>query len=344
MCTMINKSNFVLSWCLFLGAMTTFFSCNKDRKEFTGFKAPSHFPQPVYPLDVNPVTYDGFLLGKKLFYDGRLSRDGSISCGSCHIQYSAFSHHGHDVSHGIDDRLGRRNAPGLQNLAWGKSFFWDGGVHNLDMVPFLPITHPDEMDDNVPHVLSKLQQDGDYVRMFKKAFGSEEINSMRMMQALSQFMVMLVTAQSPYDRYIRGDKKALSSEEKEGLNIFRAKCASCHAEPLFTDESYRNNGLDTSDTDLGRYEVSLISSDRFKFKVPTLRNLKYTAPYMHTGKMNSLNQVLEHYRSGVVHSSTLDPTLNGGIPISEQEKSKIILFLNTLNDEGFVRNPLFSEN
>lgn len=327
----------------FLLAVTALFSCSKDGKLFEGFRKPAHFPEVLYPLEQNPVTRDGFLLGRKLFYDGRLSRDGTVSCGSCHIQYSAFSHHGHDVSHGIDDRLGRRNAPALQNLAWGKSFFWDGGVHNLDMVPFLPITHPAEMDEDVPNVLNKLRADAEYARLFKKAFGNSEINAVRMMQALSQFMVMLVSARSPYDDFISGNQGALTPAEKEGLQLFRMKCGSCHREPLFTDESFRNNGLDTSLNDLGRYEASLIDSDRFKFKVPSLRNLRYSAPYMHTGKINTLDQVLEHYRTGIVHSSTLDPLLKEGIAMTEDEKNKIIQFLNTLNDENFVRNPLFSE-
>lgn len=333
----------MLSWCLISGIMIFLFSCKKEHVQFSGFNKPAHFPEPTYPFESNHVTENGFILGRKLFYDGRLSRDGSISCGSCHIQYSAFSHHGHDVSHGIDDLLGKRNSPALQNLAWGMSFFWDGGVHNLDMVPFNPITSPVEMDETVPNILVKLKNDDEYPKLFKKAFGTEEITSIRLMQALSQFMVMLISADSRYDQYMLGNQNALSSDEIQGLFLFREKCASCHKEPLFTDETYRNNGLDTSASDYGRFEVSTFESDKFKFKVPSLRNLQYTRPYMHNGSINDLELVLEHYRTGIIHSSTLDPLLQTNLSMTDEEKNKIILFLNTLNDEKFIKNPLFSE-
>lgn len=343
MYTTTNSIRLILPWCLLLGIMVSFSSCRKPSEAFTGFQKPENFPEPTYPFASNPVTEDGFKLGRKLFYDGRLSRDGSISCGSCHIQYSAFTQHGHDVSHGIDDLLGRRNSPSLQNLAWGVSFFWDGGVHNLDMVPFNAITSPVEMDETVPNVLEKLRNDAEYRKLFKAAFGTEDVNSARMMQALSQFMVMLISSNSPYDRYMRGNQSVLSADEQEGLILFRTKCSSCHTEPFFTDETYRNNGIDTSANDYGRFEVSTFESDKFKFKVPSLRNLHYTEPYMHDGSFNSLDAVLEHYRSGITHSSTLDPLLQNGIPMTDEEKNKIIAFLQTLNDEEFVKNTLFSE-
>lgn len=317
-------------------------SCKKENQSFSGFQVPSHFPEPTYPMETNPITEAGFQLGRKLFYDGRLSRDGSVSCGSCHIQYSAFTQHGHVLSHGIDDQLGTRNSASLQNLAWGTSFFWDGGVHNLDLVPFNPIENPVEMDETVANVLVKLRNDAEYPELFKAAFGSDEINTARTMQAMSQFMLMLVSANSRYDQYIQGNSSALSADEVEGLQLFRQKCAGCHVEPLFTDDSYRNNGLDTTN-DLGRYQVSALEQDRYKFKVPTLRNVVYTKPYMHSGKVSSLQQVLNHYQSGIVHSSTLDPQLENGIPMTDDEKAKIILFLESLSDESFIKNPLFSE-
>lgn len=318
------------------------FSCAKEKREFMGFRKPAHFPEPVYNFSQNAVTYDGFLLGRKLFYDGRLSRDGSISCGSCHIQYSAFTQHGHPVSHGIDDKLGVRNSPPVQNLAWADVFFWDGGVHDLDLLPFVPIENPVEMDETVANVLQKLRNDEAYPKLFQKAFGSKEIDGMRMMRALSQFMVMLVSADTPYDRYIRGDENALSAGQKQGLAIFRQKCAGCHVEPLFTDHSFRNNGL-FQGADKGRYQVTANEADLYRFKVPSLRNLSYTKPYMHHGETHSLYQVLQHYSTGIVESPTLDPLLQGGIQLTDDDKANLILFLQALDDENFVKNPLFAE-
>lgn len=281
------------------------------------------------------------MLGRSLFYDGRLSRDGSISCGSCHIQFYAFSHHGHDVSHGIDDKLGTRNAPALQNLAWYSSYFWDGGVHNLDLVPVAPIENPVEMDETTANVLSKLQNDAGYRRLSKKAFGSEELSGQRLLQAMAQFMTMMVSAGSRYDRYVTGETAVFNAQEKEGLELFRTKCSSCHAEPLFTDNSFRNNGLVSNDP--GRYAISYNETDKGRFKVPSLRNVQYSAPYMHNGSIGTLEEVLQHYRSGIHTSPSLDPQLQNGIAMSDGEMGKIIQFLYTLSDPAFLKNELLSE-
>jgi cytochrome c peroxidase len=308
---------------------------------FIGFKKPTTFPAPTYPFQSNTVTKAGFALGRKLFYDGKLSRDGTISCGSCHIQYSAFTHHGHRVSHGIDDLLGTRNTPPIQNMAWATSFFWDGGVHNLDMVPFNPISNPVEMDETVANVITKLQNDANYPALFQQAFGSSEINSMRIMQALSQFMAMLISANSRYDQYINGATTALNSQEIAGLALFNANCATCHPAPLFTNNEFRNNGIDTTN-DVGRYAISLNPADRFRFKVPSLRNIAKTPPYMHNGTVPSLEAAVAHY-TAVQHSSTLDTALQQNIPLTTAEQEQIIAFLNSLTDEEFIRNPDFSE-
>jgi len=318
-------------------------SCSKKDSVpgFEGFRKPSHFPEPAYAMQGNPVTEAGFLLGRSLFYDGRLSRDGSISCGSCHVQYSAFSHHGHDVSHGIDDKLGTRNAPALQNLAWYTSYFWDGGVHNLDLVPVAPIENPVEMDETTANVLSKLQSDANYKRLSKKAFGSEELSGQRMLQAMAQFMSMMISAGSRYDHYVNGETSVYSQDEKEGLELFRVKCASCHSEPLFTDNSFRNNGIVSNDP--GRYAISFDPADKGRFKVPSLRNVQYTAPYMHNGSIGTLEDVLQHYRSGIHSASQPDPQLQNGIDMSSEEMGKIIQFLYTLSDPAFLKNELLSE-
>lgn len=307
------------------------------------FETPAHFPPPLYRFTDNPVTPAGFNLGKTLFYDARLSRNNTISCGSCHIQENAFTHHGHDVSHGIEDRLGIRNTPAIQNMAWAPAFFWDGGVHDLDLQPIAPIENPVEMDEKLENVLRKLRSDNNYPLLFQQAFGTRDITTARMLKALSQFMVMLVSAGAKYDHYLQG-KETFTEEEKHGLQLFQEKCATCHAGPLFTDNSYRNNGVAPRPVgaDSGRYNITLNMSDLFKFRVPGLRNVAITAPYMHDGRFGSLKSVLNHYSDGIEPSVTLDPLLKQGIPLSETEKTKLIAFLKTLTDKEFIRDKRFA--
>lgn len=316
--------------------------------KFEGFKNPSNFPDPVYDFSKNPVTREGFELGRKLFYDPRLSRNNTIGCGTCHIQGAAFTHHGHDVSHGIDDRLGHRNSPPIMNLAWSKAFFWDGGVFHLDLQPLVPITAHAEMDEKMSKVLEKLRSHPDYPGLFKKAFGSEEITSAKTMKALSQFMLMCVSSNSKYDKVMRKEGEKFTQEELQGYKLFKQKCSGCHAEPLFTDQSFRNNGLPPGkNDDRGRFTITLDSLDAYKFKVPTLRNLEFTAPYMHDGRFYGLDQVLDHYRFKVQATPNLDPLMNKvgkpGIPLTNEEKASIIAFLKTLSDREFIKNPLLSE-
>lgn len=309
------------------------------------FVKPAHFPEPVYNFPGNPISKEKFELGKKLFYDPILSRDNTISCGSCHIPANAFTHHGHDVSHGIDDRLGIRNSMSIVNLAWSKSFFWDGGVFDLDLFSVAPIENVVEMDEKLPNVLKKLNNSAEYRGLFEKAFGSPEISSGNMLKALSQFMLMLVSDQSKYDKVIR--KEALfTAEEQAGYMIFKSKCNSCHTEPLFTDGSYRDNGIGINPAkDQGRFEISQLENDKLKFRVPSLRNLAYTEPYMHDGRFRNLQAVINHYRREVQQTPNLDPLLKntGGIDLSDTEVVQLLAFLNTLNDETFVKNPLFQE-
>lgn len=313
------------------------------------FTVPANFPAPVYKFTGNEVTEEGFRLGRRLFYDPILSADNTISCGSCHIQAAAFTHHGHDLSHGIHDQLGTRNAPAIQNLAWYTSFMWDGGIPDLDLQPIAPITNPVEMGDTLQAVLNKLNNHPEYPALFERAFGKDKISTDLLMKALSQFMVMLVSSGSKYDKVMRHEGETFSSEESRGYELFKANCASCHKEPLFTDMSFRNNGLPPGEEpDQGRALVSVSETDRFRFKVPSLRNLKYTFPYMHDGRFYTLDEVLAHYTGGIRESATLDPLLRQqggkpGIPLSEQEKIYLKKFLATLNDSAFIKNPAFSE-
>ena len=315
------------------------------------FEKPSTFPNPIYKMESNPITESGFVLGKKIFFDGKLSRDGTISCAECHNQAYAFTHHGHAQSHGIDGLVGPRNAPALQNLAWGKTFFWDGGVFDLDLFSIAPIENPVEMDEKIGNVLEKLKKDASYPPLFKKAFGTEEITTQRFLKSLSQFMLTLVSANSKYDQYKAG-KVNFSNDEKTGLALFNEKgCGNCHTEPLFTDESFRSNGLPTdffrNYVDHGRFRITELKEDKYKFKVPSLRNIEYTFPYMHDGRFLSLEDVLDHYADGTMADlENLDPifkkTEKRGIALTSKEKSQIIAFLKTLTDESFLSDKKFA--
>jgi len=346
----MNRKHFIVL--LFMGLFII--ACKKSEpliekfENFIGFQKPANFPEPVYNFANNKITKDGFELGRMLFNEPRLSRNNTITCGSCHIQSSAFTQHGHDVSHGIDDRLGTRNSPPIMNLAWSKAFNWGGGVFDLDTQPITPITTHEEMDENLENVYNKLRAMPKYTNKFKAAFGTEEISTSRFMKALSQFMLMCISSNSKYDKVMRKEGGvSFTADELQGYNLVKEKCASCHSEPLFTDGSFRNNGLGISAVnDKGLYIATLIETDKYKFKVPSLRNLKYTAPYMHDGRFLSLNAVLEHYNSEVLATQNLDPILKGsklGITLSANDKTKITAFLNTLNDEEFIKNPLLAE-
>lgn len=322
-----------------------FISCqNQNLTPEIRFSVPKNFPKPVYDLSKNPITNAGFELGKALFYDGLLSKDGTISCGSCHQQQAGFTQHGHDLSHGINDLPTLRNALPIQNLAWQKEFFWDGGVFNLDLFAISPIEAHNEMDETLPNVLDKLRNHAKYPAMFEKAFGTKEVTTARFLKALSQFQLMCISANSKYDKYVRNEGVTLTDDELGGLQLFKQKCATCHVGELFSDFSYRNNGLPIgNEEDTGRGRITLNKEDNYKFRVPSLRNIEATRPYMHDGRFRSLEAVLDHYEKGIVQSQTPDSQLKNGISLSADEKQKIIAFLKTLTDEEFMGNKLLSE-
>ena len=309
------------------------------------FSVPVGWPQPFYTFKDNPLTFDGFALGRKLFYDVRLSRDSTISCGTCHQQFASFAQAGHNVSHGVDDLLGTRNSPGLANMAWATSFFWDGGVNHLENQPINPIQNPVEMDLKIGDVVTRVAADADYKARFRKAFGDETVNSQRIFRAMAQFMGAMVSADSRYDKYVANPEGGyLAEAEIRGLQVFRQHCSSCHKEPLFSDFSFRNNGLaPTNVNDSGRAHITLGPQDMYKFKVPSLRNVAVSAPYMHDGRIHSLEDCVEHYRSGVHASSTTDPLVAGGINLTDGEKNDVVSFLKTLTDSTFIHNKLFAE-
>lgn len=312
-------------------------------------EVPANFPPPKPVFKNNPVTKAGFELGRALFYDPILSRDNSISCEGCHKQFSGFADLGHKVSHGIEDKLGTRNSPALANLAWQPEFFWDGGVNHLEMVPLVPITNPVEMDAKLTTIIKKLNNHKRYPKQFRAVFGGDSINSQQLFRALSQFMGLLVSANSRYDKYVQNGGGSLTTAELNGLQVFKNKCGSCHATDLFTDFSYRNNGLDTDfRKDEGRFLITNNAADAGKFKVPSLRNVAVTSPYMHDGRFQNLKQVLNHYVNGVKTSATLDPLLqtnaSPGIALTPEEQSDIIAFLQTLTDQEFLTNAKFSQH
>lgn len=357
-----TKGNFIKgAVVLFCGVSSLLYSCKKDDPvtnpvfedpSLIGieFKIPKDWPLPVYNFQNNPLTKEGFKLGRKLFFEVKLSSDNKISCGSCHQPFAAFAQIEHDVSHGVDERIGTRNSPALFNLNWHTSFFWDGGVNHIELQPFGPITNPLEMDETLANVVDKLQNDAGYRQLFKEAFGSEEVTTQRIAWSLAQFMGTMVSANAKYDKYMRNEAGgAFTAQEENGLSIFRSKCASCHTEPLFSDFSFRNNGLELVNNshgyiDSGRGRITPFDASSFyKFKVPSLRNLKYTTPYMHDGRFTSLDEVLEHYSTGVHQTPNLDPLLTSGIPLTAADKDAIKAFLNTLNDEDFVKDVRFRE-
>ncbi|WP_116108128.1 cytochrome-c peroxidase [Lewinella sp. IMCC34191] len=307
------------------------------------FVAPEHFPRVVYDFERNPVTEAGFKLGKRIFEDPRLSRDGSVSCANCHQQVTAFADPQHRLSVGVEDRVGVRNAPGLFNLAFRSEFMWDGGVVHLDFAGVPAIESEVELDNNLAVIVDRLRKDATYPEAFRRAFGRNTVTSGLMLQALSQYQAMLISDRSKYDDVFAGrNGAAFSAEEARGEAIFIERCAGCHAGPLQTDNSYRNNGLDAGNfADLGRETITHNPADRGKFRVPSLRNIARTPPYMHDGRFATLEAVLEHYAEGIRHSPTLDPRLEEPIRLTEQERTDVIAFLETLTDWAFLQDPRF---
>jgi cytochrome c peroxidase len=308
------------------------------------FQVPKGFPPPFYQFSNNPRTKQGFELGRKLFYDGILSKDGNFPCSSCHQQFAAFATYEHRLSHGFNNQFSFRNAPGLFNLAWEKEMNWDGGVNHIEVQPLVPLLDPHEMAENLNEIIARLKKDNVYPSLFNQAFGSPGINSQRILKALAQFTASLVSADSKYDQMKKGTAH-FNQYEQIGYVIFQQKCTQCHREPLFTDFSYRNTGIEIDSTlkDYGRMRITGRKEDSLKFRVPSLRNVFLTFPYGHDGRFATISELLEHYNSGVVQSTTLDSSLRKGIPISENDRFYLISFLGTLTDSNFVKNPLFGD-
>lgn len=351
---MQKKKTFILLL-IFLGASLAIITAFKKKDDNNTevvtnttplkFVVPAGWPQPATNIFAsNPLTEEGFTLGRKLFYDTRLSIDNTVSCANCHQQFAAFSTYDHDFSHGLGNVHTFRNAPALFNLAWMKQMHWDGGVNHIEVQPLAPITNPIEMGETIENVIKKLKADTAYPKLFAKAFGSTTITSQRMLKAIAQFTGYMVSCNSKYDKVKRGEASFTLSEEN-GYTVYKSKCATCHPEPLFTDNSFRNNGLPVNPAinDSGRMRITGNRADSLKFKVPSLRNIGVSVPYMHDGRFNSVGSVIDHYRSNLVTTQpTLDPLLVNRLSITNKEKNDLIYFLFALTDTSFTKDPRFS--
>lgn len=311
---------------------------NKPLKE-GWIEIPAGFPETVYKPYGNLYSEEGYELGKKLFFDKRLSATGEISCASCHLQEFAFSDAGNKYSKGINSKTGKRNAPALFNLAWHKAFMADGGITHIEFMPLAPLIDTNEMGMAISDLLNKLQQLPEYPPLFFKAFGKSEVTDQHLYYALVQYLTSLISANSKYDQVMAG-KAIFTAAEDSGNRIFDTKCSGCHKPPLFSDFSYRNNGLPQYGDDFGRYRITQETTDKNLFKVPSLRNIEKSYPYMHNGSLASLEAVLDHYATGIKPNPNLDVSLQN-FNLSPQEKQSLLAFLKTLTDPSFLNNPKF---
>ncbi len=340
-------------------------SCKKDNTGYSPqpyvLEIPSHFPDMIIPAD-NPMTVEGVYLGRKLFYEKQLSGNNTMSCGACHAPASSFSDP-NQFSTGIDGIQGTRNSMALINLGWQNFFFWDGRAKTLEEQILGPVPNPIEMHQSWPDAVGKLNASQEYKNLFYKAFGTTEIDSTLVSKAIAQFLRTMISGSSKYDvmyKYINGMSlsaddqitlASVSADEWAGYDLFKslngADCFHCHNGALMQVNKFSNNGLDLTFTDNGRGAITGLASDNGKFKVPTLRNIALSGPYMHDGRFTTLDQVIEHYSSGINQSSTIDPLIEyafqGGVQLDSQEKNQLKQFLLTLTDYNFVNNPDFQD-
>lgn len=304
---------------------------------------PTSWPKPTYTFSKNTLTREGIELGRQLFYDPIISADSTISCASCHLQYTAFAHVDHAISHGINDRIGKRNAPVLINLAWHSHFMWDGAIHHLDQQSLAPISHPDEMGSNLADVVKKINQEQSYRQRFYQAWHDSTATGEHLLKSISQFMVTLISQNTLYDSVMNGTAK-FTDQQQRGHLLFKKYCNSCHTEPLFTNGQFANNGLppDPFLNDSGRAAITNYTGDLYAFKIPTLRNIEYSFPYMHDGRFQTLQQVLNHYSANKHNSTTLSNQLKEPFLFTSNERIDLIAFLLTLTDRHFLFNPAYS--
>lgn len=345
------------------------FACKKDTKNTDPIGEPvkydstpytfnsGGFPIPNFAND-NPLTEQGVRLGRMLFYEKTLSKNNMLACASCHKQEFAFDDTAR-FSIGVLGLKGKRQAMAIFNTAWHTNeFFWDGRAHLLRDQSLLPIQDTLEMFETLPNIIAKLSNNPLYKVQFVKAFGTSEITSEKISKAMEQFMNSIVSNDSKYDRYLAGSATLTPSEDNGRKLFFQeynqffpsqsgAECSHCHSGFNFTNNDYMNNGLDTdaSITDIGREKVTNNASDKAKFKVPSLRNIALTAPYMHDGRFKTLEEVVDHYNSDLKASTYIDPALENtrgtGLMLNAQQKADLVNFLKTLTDYSLITNPLY---
>ncbi|MEC8649893.1 MAG: MbnP family protein [Verrucomicrobiota bacterium] len=312
-------------------------------------KISKFFPLPPLPKDY-PLSIERVELGRRLFHDSSLSRNATVSCATCHQSERAFADR--DIrSTGIDRQVGKRNSMPLVNLAWKQQFFWDGRVDSLREQALFSIENETEMDASLPLVEKRLSLHPAYPSLFKGAFGSRDISAERIGVAIEQFLLSQTSADSRFDRAVKGEAE-LSELEKRGLKLFfteydprrklyGADCFHCHGGPLFSDHVFHNNGLRLT-TDHGRALITRRDTDIGKFSTPSLRNVGITAPYMHDGRLKTLEEVVEHYSTGIYQSPTLNPNLakhpGQGIPMNDIDKAALVAFLKTLTDSCYLHS------
>jgi cytochrome c peroxidase len=353
---------------IFLVCTLLLWACKKENPNVTSIEPtpytveiPPHFPQMSIPSD-NPMTVEGIELGRKLFYDTRLSLDNSISCASCHTQETAFTDP-KKFSVGVNGALGDRNSMAIINLGWQQFFFWDGRSKTLEEQILQPVPNPVEMHQSWDKTISKLKEEKAYVEAFKFIFKTDNFNKSHVSKAIAQFLRTLISANSKFDVMYKVEnnfslntdekviKDQITAQEWEGYDLFKslngADCFHCHNGALMQVQKYSNNGLDEVFTDFGREKVTGNTADRGKFKIPTLRNIALTAPYMHDGRFATLDEVIEHYSSGIHISPTIDPMIEhastGGVQLNSAEKASLKAFLLTMTDFEFISNPKFSK-
>lgn len=352
-------------------------SCKKDEKVSTVITPPvdsifhgtsytlvipPNWSAPPIPAD-NPLTVEGVALGRKLFYDQILSANNTMSCSSCHNQQYGFTDNGKQFSVGIDNIAGKRQAMPIFNLAWAERFapvingrpyrfFWDGGATNLESQVVGPIQNPIEMHDSLVHVVAKLQAHPDYPGLFKNAFGSSTITSAMIMKAIAQFERTILSAGSKFDKFLMNqtaggikffDFSVFTPEEKNGYDVFvdekRGDCFHCHpvSSPFVTDFLFHNNGHQSDD--IGLKKITGNPDDLGKFRSATLRNLLFTAPYMHDGRLNTLEQVVDFYNDKASRGYPADPFITkhpNGLNLTMQDQADLVSFLKTMTDSSFL--------
>ncbi len=301
---------------------------------------PTHFPDIEFPDD-NQLTTKRVELGKALFFDNRLSRDMSISCGSCHFQEFAFTNQ-LNVSIGVNNRPGSRNASTLANIAYRNRFMMDGGVPSLELQVMAPIHDPNEFDFSILEVASRLQNDDALQELSIAAYG-REIDPYVITRAIASFERILISGNSHYDQYVNGNTEALNDAAKRGMELFysdRTSCGSCHSGFNFSDESYHNIGLTENYEDIGRARITLNNSDEGKFKTPSLRNIMLTDPYMHDGSIENIDDVLLFFNEGSNPHKLKDERIRN-LNLNANEISDLKAFLESLTDKSFIFNPVY---